>query len=144
MQDETRDLKRDMKRPHRHGGLASYLARNQFDPAEERPDGAIVLVFDEKYRVFCRPASRGDLVLETTLTTLPEDAGRCDALLGEALRLAAPSLDTRADALVLSEDECALLLQRRLSADAASDEFEQGLEQFVNATGAWRRWLGVL
>ena len=132
-------------RSQRHDGLASYLARrNQVGAADERSDGAVVLVFDEQYRVFCRPAPRGDLVFETTLTALPDDAARSDALLGEAVRLAAQGLEVQPDALVLSEDERALLLQRRLPADAGSGEFEQGLEDFVNAIGAWRRGLCVL
>jgi hypothetical protein len=128
----------------RHRGLQSYLTRNQVGVADDRADGAVVLVFDEQYRVYCRPAPRGDLVLETNLTTLPDDLQHSDAMLSDAVRLAAQNLDTQADALVLSEDQRELLLQRRLSADAGMDEFEQGLGDFINAIGDWRRSLCVL
>jgi hypothetical protein len=124
-----------------HAGLSGYMMRNQIVPEAARSDGALVLMFDKKYRVYCRPAPRGDLVLEARLIEMPDEPAKTDALIKQALQVAGGRLYTDADALVLSDDESKLFLQQRIAADSSTDEFEIGLEQFVNAVAVWRQVL---
>ena len=127
-----------------HAGLDQYLARNQLGGGEARADGATVLVYDERYRVYCRPAQHGDLVLESRLADVPEEAARCEGMLRQSLELAGERLEVAAEWPVLSEDGRTMRLQQRVAADARLEGVELALEAFTNATAAWRRRLGVL
>ncbi|MDB5840440.1 MAG: hypothetical protein JWQ23_2392 [Herminiimonas sp.] len=127
-----------------HVGLAGYLSRNRFSGDDEREDGALVLVIDDQYRVFCHPAQHGDLVFEARLMVLPDSGQQVYEVLRQAMQYAAGRLAQFADTLVLSRDESTLLLQQRISADATGSEFEESLENFLNAIATWRRSLFVL
>jgi hypothetical protein len=97
------------------------------------------LVFDDKYRVLCWPAPGGDMVLEARLTELPEDDALCESVMRNALQSACRRIHTHSDALVLSEMGNWLMLQQRVAAEAAADDFENELEAFVNAVAGWRQ-----
>jgi hypothetical protein len=134
----------DKPRVLRHLGLAGYLKRNRFEAGDERGDGALVLVFDNQYRVHFHPARHGDVAMEARLKVLPVSRGEADALLRETLELATGRLAESADTVVLAGDERTLVLQQRVSVDATVPEFEQALEDFINAVASWRRSLYVL
>ncbi|HSY26225.1 MAG TPA: CesT family type III secretion system chaperone [Burkholderiaceae bacterium] len=121
-----------------HAGLSSYLLRNRID-ADRREDGSTVLVFDRQYRVRCWPASNGDIVLESRVTELPEEAHQCDDMLKEAMECAAHRINNYPEALVISEDIRELSIQQRISVDTTADGFETLLEQFVNSLTSWRQ-----
>ena len=127
-----------------HAGLDAYLQRNGLSNGEARTDGATVLVFDERYRVYCRPAQQGDVVLEIRLTEMPDDERRGGDLLQQALEFMGERLDEASEAPALSEDGQVLLLQQRVPAHARIDDLERALESFINAVGTWRRRLCVL
>ena len=127
-----------------HAGLDEYLARNQLGGGEARNDGAVVLVFDEQYRVYCRPAQHGDVVLEIRLAEMPDEERRGDEIRVRALEFAGERMEAAAEVPVLSDDGRALLLQQRVASDARVEDFELALEGFMNAIGLWRRRLHVL
>lgn len=127
-----------------HAGLDEYLARNQLTGGEARTDGAIVLVFDDRHRVYCRPAQHGDLVLELRLTELSDEERRSDDLLYQALEFTGERLGEADELPVLSDDGRTLLLQQRVPVHAPVEDFEHALESFINAVGIWRRRLCVL
>jgi hypothetical protein len=121
-----------------HAGLRNYLDRMNIsqDPDQQ---GKIVLTFDQRYRIRCWPTTGGDLILESNIFNLPADAHERAELLNEALCSAAGRLYTCSDTLILDEDENVVYVQQRIAADAAFDEFESELEQFLNALGNWRQ-----
>lgn len=128
----------------RHPGLSEYLTHHSITSPGDRADGAIVLVIDELHRVYCRPAPRGELVFETKIVDMPDDRGRSDELVEEALQFAHERMEADCDeTLVLTQDERTLCLQQHLAADADMDAFEVGLGDFANAIGAWRARLRV-
>jgi hypothetical protein len=127
-----------------HAGLAAYLRAQAMTEGTPRADGAIVLVFDRRYRVCCRPAPGGDLVLETQLGELPAEPQRCEEMFELALQHAASRLAEHVDAVALSHDERALMLQQRVAADASAGDVRRGLEAFTNSIAVWRRHLCVL
>ena len=127
-----------------HAGLDEYLARNRLTGGDPRTDGAVVLVFDDRYRVYCRPAQHGDLVFEIRVTEMPDEERRSDDLLYEALQFTGERLGEADEVPVLSDDARTLLLQQRVAAGALIDDFEHALESFLNAIGTWRRRLRVL
>lgn len=127
-----------------HAGLSTYFERKKIQVAEARSDGAIVLLIDKRYRIFCRPASRGDLILESHLINLPEDMHSANELITHALMGSWVRMREHADVPVLSEDENEITLQQRVSIDATADEFEKALEEFTNSLVQWRRIFRVL
>lgn len=127
-----------------HAGLSGFLERQQMTPPRERLDGAIVLTVDERYRIYCRPAPHGDLVLESRLLELPPRPGEADELIQRCLFASWMRVAEHADVPVLSADESQMLIQRRIPADATIDEFEAALEAFSNSLADWRRIFRVL
>ncbi len=127
-----------------HAGLSGFLERKQLSPQKERLDGAVVITLDDRYRIYCRPAPHGDLVLESRLLELPSRPGDVDELIQRCLYASWVRMGQHADVPVLSEDESEILIQRRLPADASIDEFEEALESFTNSLAEWRRIFRVL
>jgi hypothetical protein len=127
-----------------HAGLATYFDRNNMQASEVKSDGAIVLLIDKRYRVFCRPAPRGDLIFESHLVYLSEDIYSANELISLALKASWVRMREHADVPVLSEDENEITLQQRISIDATADEFEKALEEFTNSIVQWRRIFRVL
>lgn len=127
-----------------HSGLSNYFDRKNLQVAEARADGAVVLLLDKRYRVFCRPASHGDLILESHLVFLPDDIYLADELISHALMASWVRMREHADVPVLSDDENEITLQQRVSIDATADEFENALEEFANSLVQWRRIFRVL
>ena len=129
---------------HLHSGLSGFLRRKNFVPKQERVDGAIPLSIDNRYRIYCRPAAHGDLVLEARLIDLPMQASDVDALIRECLLASWVRMHEHADVPVLSENETSIFLEQRISADASIDEFEAALEKFTNSIADWRRIFRIL
>ncbi len=127
-----------------HNGLVGYMASQNLSPSENRQDGAVVLVIDRRYRVFCRPAPFGDLVFECRVADLPASPGAADEMIRECLLASFARMREAADVPVLSDDGRTILLQQRLAADASVGEFEQALEDYANALSVWRRLFRVL
>ncbi len=127
-----------------HTGLSGFLERQQQTPPKERIDGAVVVTLDDRYRVYCRPAPHGDLVLESRLFGLPTRPGEADELIQRCLFASWARMSEHSDVPVLSQDESQILLQRRIPADASTDEFESALEGFTHALADWRRIFRVL
>lgn len=122
-----------------HNGLAGYLSRHGMRRQAERVDGAIVLIFDKRYRVYCRPASHGDIVLESRILELPSNAGEAESLIRECLFASWVRMRESSDIPALSEDGLAIVIQLRIPSDASIDEFEASLEVYVNSLSDWRR-----
>ena len=93
-----------MTRHTGHAGLDEYLARHRLTGGDPRTDGAVVLVFDDQYRVYCRPAQHGDLVFEIRVTEMPDEERRSDDLLYEALEFTGERLGEADEVPVLSDD----------------------------------------
>lgn len=127
-----------------HNGLAGFMRRNNMDVATAMSDGTIVLAIDDKYRIFCRQASHGDLVLEMQLCQLPDQSEMANDWITKALQRSWSRMRDFSDVPVLSEDGSSIFLQQRLTSDATVDEFEKSLEQFANSIGDWRRNFGLL
>jgi hypothetical protein len=127
-----------------HAGLSSYFEIHNLQVSDVRSDCAIVLLIDKRYRIFCRPASHGDLVLESHLVNLPDDVYAADELISHALMGSWVRMRDHADIPVLSEDENEITLQQRVSIDATADEFEKALEEFTNSLVQWRRIFRIL
>ncbi len=127
-----------------HTGLSGFLERQQLPPQKERMDGAVVVTLDGHYRVYCRPAPHGDLVLESRLLDLPLRPGDADELIQRCLFASWVRMTEHAEVPVLSEDESQILIQRRVPADASIEEFEAALEAFTNSLADWRRIFRVL
>jgi hypothetical protein len=128
--------------PHR--GFAAFLAARGIQAAEERPDGAFVLVSDERHRVYVHPAPRGELALESQIVELPADTRRADELIERAMDFAGERLSDWREAVVLTADERQLQLQWRIGADEGVPGVAEALEEFLNALGDWRRAMGEL
>ncbi|MDO8301087.1 CesT family type III secretion system chaperone [Lacisediminimonas sp.] len=126
----------------RHPALSAYLATNRID-VPDRPDGVVVLVFDSLYRLYLLPAQRGDLVMESRLTSMPPGTREQDELIDLALSSVAERLATQREAIALSEDGQRLLLQQCIPGNASLGEFESSLESFINAIADWRLILRV-
>lgn len=122
-----------------HNGLAGYLSRQGMRRQAERVDGAVVLVFDKRYRVYCRPAPHGDIVLESRLIELPSAPVEADVLISECLFASWVRMREFSDIPALSEDGLAIVIQLRVPSDASIDEFESALEVYVNSLSDWRR-----
>ncbi len=122
-----------------HNGLAGYLSRNGMRQQAERVDGAVVLVFDKRYRVFCRPAPHGDVVLESRIVELPAGASEADSLIRECLFASWVRMRDFPDIPALSEDGLAIVIQLRIPSDANVSEFEAALEVYLNSLSDWRR-----
>lgn len=127
-----------------HSGLSGFLERQQLVPPTERMDGAVVVTLDGRYRVYCRPAPHGDLVLESRLLELPLRPGDADELIQRCLFASWARMAEYTEVPVLSEDESQILIQRRVPADASIEEFEAALEAFTNSLADWRRIFRVL
>jgi hypothetical protein len=133
-----------MKLERYPAALLGFLQRFQLKLGQERVDGAIVLTLDKQYRVYCRPAPFGDLVMESRLLDLPTAPAEREATLRECATLSWLRMQDHAEIPVISPDGGYLLLQQRFPADASVDEFERSLENFVHAIGDWRRFMKVL
>ncbi len=127
-----------------HAGFSSFLEKNQLNNAEPRSDGSVVLLIDKRFRIFCRPAAFGDLVLESLLINLPEDVNSANELITHALLASWVRMRSHADVPVLSESETEIFLQQRVSVDADIDEFALSLEEFSNSLVEWRRIFRVI
>ena len=127
-----------------HAGLVAYMGRNRLAVNAPLIDGSIVLVLDKRYRVFCRPAPHGDLVLESRLVQLPDKAGEADELIRLCLMGSWVRMREHGDVPVLTNDQTEINLQQRIPADATINEFEGMLERFTNAIAEWRRIFRVL
>lgn len=127
-----------------HNGLAAYMARQNLGSPEPRLDGAVVILVDQRYRVFCRPAPHGDLVFECRVVDLPDAPAAADDMVRECLMASWAKLRESADVPVLSADGRTVMLQQRVAADASVNEFEQALEDYLNALAGWRRMFRVL
>lgn len=124
--------------------LSGFLERHQLKIDSDRIDRAVVLTLDKAYRVYCRPAPYGDLVMESRLLDLPTVPVDREAVLRECATVSWLRMQGHADVPVVSPDGGHLLLQQRFPSDATADEFEASLENFVDAIGEWRRLLKVL
>ena len=133
-----------MKMDRYPAALSGFLNRYQLNLGEERVDGAVVLTLDKEYRVYCRPAPYGDLVMESRLLDLPIVPSDREAILRESATISWLRMQNHADIPVVSPDGGHLLLQQRFPADASVDEFERCIENFVNSISEWRRLLKVL
>jgi hypothetical protein len=127
-----------------HVGLAGYVERHHLDTPPDRIDGAVVLSFDGKYRIYCRPAPHGDLVFESKLADVPEKPGDAEDLLRTTLMASAVRMMTHADVPVLSKNGLVILLHQRIPADATVDEVEESLQNFVTSLAEWRRIFRIL
>lgn len=133
-----------MKLERYPAALSGFLERFQLKLGQERVDGAIVLTLDKQYRVYCRPAPFGDLVMESRLLDLPTAPAEREATLRECATVSWLRMQDHAEIPVISPDGGYLLLQQRFPADASVDEFERSLENFVHAIADWRRFMKVL
>jgi hypothetical protein len=127
-----------------HHGLAGFMRRNSMDMSTAMSDGTIVLEVDKKYRIFCRQAPHGDLILEVRLCDLPEQSQIADEWIERALHKSWARIRDFSDVPVLSEDGNYIFLHQRIISDATVDEFEKSLEQFANSIIDWRRTYGLL
>lgn len=127
-----------------HNGLAGYLSRQGLRQQAERVDGALVLVFDRRYRVYCWQASHGDLVLECRVADLPADSREAEGVIRECLFASWVRMQEFSDIPTLSEDGTSIVVQLRIASDATITEFEQALEAYVNSLADWRRILRVV
>ena len=127
-----------------HHGLAGFMRRNSMDVSTALSDGTIVLAIDDKYRVFCRQAPHGDLVLEVQLCQLPDQLEAANDWIIKALQRSWSRIRDFSDVPVLSEDSNYIFLHQRITADATVDEFEKSLEEFVSSLIDWRRNFGLL
>lgn len=121
----------------RHAGFAGYLLRARVKPAPPRPDGATVLVFDGSLRVLLHPVPGGDLVLETRVAELAPDREQAGRAMVRAMSLAAGRGMAAAQSVVLDAAGRSLVLQRRVTADASAEEFEDALGNFLDDAAAW-------
>lgn len=129
---------------HLHAGLVGYLERKKFHTPPSRLDGAVVLSIDSKYRIYCRIAPHGDLVIECKISDLPEKPADIEDMLRTTLIASHLRLCTHSDVPVLSKNGFSILIQQRIPADATVDEFEGSLENFINSLADWRRIFRVL
>lgn len=127
-----------------HSGFSGFLERRGLVPDHQRLDGAVVINLDRSFRIYCRPAQHGDLVLESRLLSLPDSQAEEEAMIRQCLLASWVRMATHADIPVISEDGNHLLLQQRLPSDATVDEVEQSLECFVNSVADWRRVFRIL
>lgn len=127
-----------------HVGLAGYVERQHLDTPPDRIDGAVVLSFDGRYRIYCRPAPHGDLVLESKLADVPDKPGDAEDLIRTTLMASAVRMMTHADVPVLSKNGLVILLHQRIPADATVDELEGSLQNFVTSLVEWRRIFRIL
>lgn len=127
-----------------HNGLAGYLARHRMQLQEDRVDGAVTLLVDQRYRIFCRPAPHGDLVLESRVIDLPNDTNAADSLIQECLYASWVRMPDYQDIPALSDDGEAILIQQRIPSDASVNEVETALEAYVNALSDWRRIFRII
>lgn len=127
-----------------HVGLARYVERQHLDTPPERIDGAVVLSFDGRYRIYCRPAPHGDLVLESKLADVSDKPGDAEDLIRTTLMASAVRMMTHADVPVLSKNGLVILLHQRIPADATVDELEGSLQNFVTSLVEWRRIFRIL
>jgi len=127
-----------------HVGLAGYVERHHLEAPPDRIDGAVVLSFDSRYRIYCRPAPHGDLVLESKLADVPENPGDAEDLIRTTLMASAVRMMTHADVPVLSKNGLAILLHQRIPGDATVDELEGSLQNFVKSLAEWRRIFRIL
>lgn len=127
-----------------HAGLAGYIERHQLAAPTDRIDGAVVLSFDGRYRIYCRPAPHGDLVFESKLADLPEKPVDAEDMMRTTLMASAVRMMTHADVPVLSRNGLVILLHQRIPADANVDELEGSLQNFVKSLAEWRRIFRIL
>jgi hypothetical protein len=127
-----------------HVGLARYVERQHLDTPPDRIDGAVVLSFDGRYRIYCRPAPHGDLVLESKLADVSDKPGDAEDLIRTTLMASAVRMMTHADVPVLSKNGLVILLHQRIPADATVDELEGSLQNFVTSLVEWRRIFRIL
>ncbi len=127
-----------------HAGFAGFLERRNLVPDNQRIDGAIVLTLDRAFRVYCRPAPRGDLVFESRILQLPNSSSDEEEIIRKCLLASWVRIGTNADFPVISEDGSYLLLHQRLPSDAIADEVERSLEDYVNSVAEWRRIFRIL
>lgn len=127
-----------------HVGLAGYVERQHLESPPDRIDGAVVLSFDGRYRIYCRPAPHGDLVLESKLADVPDKPGDAEDLIRTTLMASAVRMMTHADVPVLSKNGLIILLHQRIPADATVDEFEGSLQNFIKSLAEWRRIFRIL
>lgn len=127
-----------------HAGLAGYSERHQLAAPPDRVDGAIVLSVDGRYRIYCRPAPHGDLVLESKLADVSVNPADAEDRIRTTLMASAVRMMTHADVPVLSKNGQIILLHQRIPADASVDEFESSLNNFIKSLADWRRIFHIL
>ncbi len=118
--------------------LKSYLVAHRVEPGALRPDGRLILTFDARWRVQVRPLVDGRFQVSAAIL----DVSRMDdALLEDVLLrlcgLAAGLVRDHHGGLALDEASGRLLLQAMIPADAALQQFEAALADFVNTLAFW-------
>ncbi|WP_076998311.1 CesT family type III secretion system chaperone [Variovorax sp. KK3] len=127
-----------------HQGFMAFATQRGLEWDSARVDGAAVILCNERYRVHVRSAPQGAVVLHARISEMPIDHRQADALLLKVMQLAGQGLPHVAEALVLTEDESELCLQRWVAPDADRLAFSNALEAFLHALGDWRRATGEL
>ncbi len=122
-----------------HRALAAYLRKMQVASVPDRLDGAVMLVFREGFRVGFHPAGPGDLVMEARILTAPgARPDRIEALCKTALERAGQRAWDALDALAVSADGTALLLQQWVPADCSVAALERQIDAYLGAVAWWR------
>ncbi len=127
-----------------HSGFAGFMDKKGLSSESQRLDDSIVISIGRSFRIYCRPASHGDLVLESRLIQLPDSPADDADLISRCLLASWIRMGTHSDVPVLSENSSHILLQQRMPSDATVEEVELSLENFVNSIVEWRRVFRIL
>jgi Tir chaperone protein (CesT) family len=127
-----------------HVGLLGYLEEQKSGHVPRHHDGSLSLVFDSQYRVTCLTLAHGELLLESRIVPLPDDAVRRRSLLEMLLEQAGNRLEGHTERIAFAPGGQMLVLQQIVPARADRAQFGAMLDSFLNALAGWRRLAGVL
>lgn len=127
-----------MRSPSNASDLIRLLDRLGVPGARPREDGRYSLSVGDDRRLDIHVLPDGGLVLEVVVAFLPESDRDRAAFIERALRFSTACMPKRHDVLCMAPASDVLLLQCGIQARAGEAALAQALENFLNASDAWK------
>jgi hypothetical protein len=108
-----------------------------------RSDGRYSFPYDGG-RLDIHIVRRGNVILETSLVSLPADPAARKRLIESALKISTARMKYYCDTLAQAPARNELVLQRQMASNEPMHECESIIKQFLNSVDRWRNMLKAM